>query len=50
MGLKDNGVRDRRHISGERRSEVAAKVREVERKRDAGVVATAGRRPRSRPG
>lgn len=43
MGLKDNGRRDRRHVSGDRRADVAAKVRELERKRDAGVAAAAGR-------
>ena len=43
MGLKDNGRRDRRHVSGERRADVAARVRELERKRDAGTAEAAGR-------
>ena len=43
MGLKDNGRRDRRHVSGERRADVAAKVRELEQKRDGGIAAAAGR-------
>ncbi len=33
MGLKDNGRRDRRHVSGERRSDVLAKVRDLEETR-----------------
>ncbi len=43
MGLKDNGRRDRRHVSGERRADVAVKVRELERKRDGGIAMAAGR-------
>ena len=43
MGLKDNGRRDRRHVSGERRADVQAKVRELERHRDEGAGAAAGR-------
>ena len=43
MGLKDNGRRDRRHVSADHRSDVAAKVRELERKRDTGAAAAAGR-------
>lgn len=43
MGQTDNGRRDRRHVSGQRRADVVAKVRELERKRDAGLSATAGR-------
>ncbi len=43
MGLKDNGRRDRRHVSGAKRKDVVEKVRELERKRDAGVSGVAGR-------
>lgn len=43
MGRKDNGRRDRRHVSGPRRGDVVAKVRDLEQKRDAGVGAVAGR-------
>jgi integrase len=45
MGLKDNGRRDRRHVSGQRRADVVAKVRELERKRDAGTGGAAGKAP-----
>ena len=45
MGLKDNGRRDRRHVSGARRADVVAKVRAIEAKRDAGLVDAAGRPP-----
>ncbi len=45
MGKKDNGRRDRRHVSGEKRAEVVAKVRELERKRDAGLAGAAGKAP-----
>src|SRR4051812_4682739 len=38
MGKKENGARDRRHVSGMKRADVVAKVRAVERKRDAGIV------------
>ncbi len=37
MGLKDNGRRDRRHVSGATKKDVVQKIRELERKRDAGV-------------
>ncbi len=43
MGLTDNGRRDRRHVSGQRRSDVLAKVRALEVKRDAGMAGTAGK-------
>ena len=43
MGQTDNGRRDRRHVSGQRRKDVVAKVRELERKRDAGMPSTPGR-------
>src|SRR3954462_3598110 len=45
MGKKENGRRDRRHVSGEKRSDVVAKVRAIEAKRDAGMVQRAGRSP-----
>ncbi len=45
MGLKDNGARDRRHVSGQRRAEVVPKVRALETKRDAGTAEAAGRAP-----
>lgn len=45
MGLKENGRRDRRHVSGARRSDVVAKVRALEAKRDAGTAEAAGRAP-----
>ncbi len=38
MGLKENGRRDRRHVSGTKRADVVAKVRALETKRDAGMV------------
>jgi integrase len=45
MGLKENGRRDRRHVSGARRSDVVTKVRTLETKRDAGTAEAAGRAP-----
>lgn len=45
MGLKDDGVRDRRHVSGPRRTDVVVKVRALEAKRDAGTAEAAGRAP-----
>lgn len=45
MGLKENGRRDRRHVSGARRADVVAKVRALEVKRDAGTAEAAGRAP-----
>src|SRR3712207_6180667 len=45
MGKKENGRRDRRHVSGARRADVVAKVRALESKRDAGIVEAAGRPP-----
>ena len=45
MGLKENGRRDRRHVSGTRRADVVAKVRTLEVKRDAGTAEAAGRAP-----
>jgi integrase len=43
MGLTDNGRRDRRHVSGERRAEVLGRVRDLERRRDEGAGSVAGR-------
>ena len=45
MGAKRNGQRDRRHVTGRRRSDVARKVRALEDVRDAGVVLTEGKAP-----
>jgi integrase len=45
MGKKESGRRDRRHVSGARRTDVVAKVRAIEAKRDAGMVEAAGRAP-----
>src|SRR3954464_6329744 len=45
MGLKEHGARDRRHVSGAKRADVVAKVRELERKRDAGTAGAAGKAP-----
>src|SRR4051794_21965881 len=45
MGKKENGRRDRRHVSGAKRADVVTKVRALEAKRDAGIVEAAGRAP-----
>ena len=45
MGVKDNGRTDRRHVQGATEKVVTAKVRQLEKRRDAGSVATAGRAP-----
>jgi integrase len=45
MGKKENGHRDRRHVSGAKRADVVTKVRTLEAKRDAGIVEAAGRAP-----
>lgn len=45
MGKKENGRRDRRHVSAARRADVVAKVRALEGKRDAGMVEAAGKAP-----
>ncbi|WP_100501945.1 tyrosine-type recombinase/integrase [Geodermatophilus chilensis] len=42
MGKKENGRRDRRHVSAMKRADVVAKVRALEKKRDAGIVLEAG--------
>ncbi|MFF5201744.1 tyrosine-type recombinase/integrase [Micromonospora parva] len=45
MGVKDNGRTDRRHVQAGTEKAVTAKVRELEQKREAGSVATAGKPP-----
>lgn len=45
MGLKREGVRDRRHVSGVKRSDVVGKVRELEQRRDAGTAGASGKAP-----
>jgi hypothetical protein len=45
MGLKAGGKRDRRHLSGESRADVANKLRALPAKRDQGVVPNSGRAP-----
>jgi integrase len=45
MGLRQGGRRDRRHVSGQKRSAVVQKVRELEQKRAAGTGGTVGRSP-----
>jgi integrase len=45
MGIKEDGSLDRRHRSGSSPSEVARKVDELEKKRDAGHVPGKGRAP-----
>ncbi len=45
MGKKENGRRDRRHVSATKRAEVVTKVRALETKRDAGMVEAAGKAP-----
>ena len=45
MGLKEDGRRDRRHVSGDRRADVLPKVRQLEAKRDAGTAGAAGKAP-----
>jgi integrase len=45
MGTKEGGRPDRRHVTGKTRAAVVKKVRELERKREAGLVAQAGRPP-----
>lgn len=44
IGARDDGQPDRRHIGGKTRSEVAEKVRALERDRDRGTVRKAGER------
>ena len=45
MGLKDDGTPDRRHVTGARRGDVAAKKKELERRRDLGAIDAVGRGP-----
>lgn len=45
MGVKDGGLRDRRHRSGATRAEAAKKMRDLQGKRDAGVAVAAGKAP-----
>lgn len=42
-GVRPDGKPDRRHVSGKTRKEVVPKVRELEKKRDAGISHTAGK-------
>jgi integrase len=44
IGARDDGQPDRRHIGGKTRSEVAEKVRALERERDQGTVRKVGER------
>ena len=44
MGTRDDGTPDRRHVTGKKRSVVVAKVRDLERKRDAGITPKVGER------
>jgi integrase len=44
MGTRENGQADRRHVTGKKRSVVVAKVRDLERKRDAGITPKIGER------
>ena len=44
VGVRDNGRPDRRHVRGKTRSEVAEKVRALERDRDQGTVRKAAER------
>lgn len=43
MGVRAGGGRDRRHVSGPKRADVVAKVRELEQRREAGSAGIAGR-------
>lgn len=45
FGMKSGGARDRRHVSGRTRAEVAGKVRALQAKRDAGLVPTSAKAP-----
>ena len=45
MGVDDTGKPDRRHVMAASRAEVTRKIRELERLRDSGRAATAGRAP-----
>ena len=41
VGFKVDGKLDRRHVTGKTRAVVVEKVRELERKRDAGTITAA---------
>jgi hypothetical protein len=43
MGVRDNGTADRRHVMSKDKATVTAKVRQLERQRDDGVVIRPGR-------
>lgn len=43
LGQREHGKADRRHVSAKTRSEVVAKVRALEQKRDAGLAPVAGK-------
>lgn len=43
MGVRAGGGSDRRHVSGPKRADVVAKVRELEQRREAGSAGIAGR-------
>ena len=43
MGAKGDGTRDRRHVSATSRAAAVEKVKELEAKRDAGVVSLTGK-------
>jgi len=45
MGVKSDGSPDRRHVTGQTEKAATTKVRKLERERDAGQVANAGRSP-----
>jgi hypothetical protein len=45
MGIRPDGRPDRRHREGKTEPEVTRKVRELERKRDAGITSKSGRVP-----
>ncbi len=47
MGTKEGGVPDRRHVTGKTRAVVVKKVRELERKRDAGLTGSRAAPPPS---
>src|SRR3954447_7546702 len=44
MGSVENGRLDRRHVTGKKRAVVVSKVRDLERKRDAGLTPKVGER------
>jgi integrase len=44
VGVRDNGLPDRRHVGGKTKAEVAERVRALERERDQGTVRKVGER------